>query len=86
MTQRPTVVERAFELARSGQLKSFSAIRRHLSDEGYLNVRSHFDGRFIKEQLLAIAAGREPGRPKARCDRSSKSASANGDAGDDSPS
>jgi hypothetical protein len=34
MTLRPTPVERAFELARSGECESVNAVRKRLKDEG----------------------------------------------------
>ena len=70
MEQR-SVIERAFELARSRQFRSVVELRRALSREGYANAVAHLDGRYIKEQLAAVAKGSKP--PPPACPRKSES-------------
>ena len=47
-----TALERAFELARSGQFLSVAELRRVVSHEGY--VVSQLDGRALGSQLTKI--------------------------------
>jgi hypothetical protein len=68
MNRHPTAVERAFELARSGQCLTIQDIRRQLSGEGYLDVRHHLCGRSIMGELgrlikAALAAKAAQARP-----------------------
>lgn len=48
---RPTTIERAFELARSGDCCTLNDIQRRLSGEGYLNVVQILYGRSLRKQL-----------------------------------
>lgn len=48
-----STVERAFQLARSGNCKSVRDIRTALAAERYDAVGSHLDGPLIKRQLRA---------------------------------
>ena len=66
-----TVIERAFELARTRQYRSVMELRRALSREGYANAVSHLDGRFIKAQLAAVARGSKIAQPS--CPRKTES-------------
>jgi len=56
----PTTLERAFELARSGDFESLSDIRAQLKNEGY--ALAQLDGRSLQRQLrqLCIDARRTP--------------------------
>lgn len=47
-----SVVERALEMARSGNYKAVVAIERRLQKDGYNNVQQHLHGRFIRRQIL----------------------------------
>ncbi|MFS0735721.1 hypothetical protein ABC347_01610 [Sphingomonas sp. 1P06PA] len=49
-----TIIERAFELAREGQLKDASAIAKVLSREGHQGAEQHLNGGAIRKQLAAI--------------------------------
>ncbi|MBI1180653.1 MAG: hypothetical protein GC201_08845 [Alphaproteobacteria bacterium] len=49
MTLRPTALERAFELARSGSCKHISDIRSRLMAEGYSD--SQLEGPMLMRQL-----------------------------------
>ena len=46
------VIERAFELAKSGRHHSVESIRRALTQERYSNVLQHLDGASIKRELI----------------------------------
>ena len=60
------VIERAFELARSGEYRSLEELKRRLSREGYESVASHLAGRLTKGQLTAMmtAAAGEASAPR----------------------
>ena len=53
MLARISVLERAFELARSGEYQQCAPIARQLQREGYEQVARHFDSPSLKRQLLA---------------------------------
>ena len=53
---RPTALERAFEIAREGHLKSLSAIARQLAKEGYtLDEQRQLHGAALARQLKGLA-------------------------------
>jgi hypothetical protein len=54
MVSKPTTVERAFELARSGTCKSVEEIRKTLRAEGFEAPESYLRGRSIGDQLRAL--------------------------------
>jgi hypothetical protein len=49
------VIQRAFELARSGEIRTLQGILRRLRDEGYVVTR-HFDGLSMRHQLKKLMA------------------------------
>lgn len=57
---RVALIERAFQLARSGACGSLTEIARALRTEGYRNVPAHLEGKAIRDELrrvrLAVAA------------------------------
>jgi hypothetical protein len=53
MMQEGTV-SRAFELAKGGQCKTISDIRRRLKQEGYSAIDEHFSGPSMKKQLTML--------------------------------
>jgi hypothetical protein len=55
MDSRPTVIERAFDLARSGRMASVGDIRNTLRAEGYREEGQLF-GRSITQQLMRLIA------------------------------
>lgn len=57
---KPTV-ERAFELARSGECRTFSDIRRRLKQEGHGDTNRQLDGRFIRDQITSMIAAAKAG-------------------------
>lgn len=54
MTDRPRPLERAFELARSGDFTTLTALRKHLATEGH--SAEQISGPSIKRQLRALCA------------------------------
>lgn len=64
MTYRPTAIERAFELARSGQVKNAEEIKRILRREGH--SLATVQGATLIKQLRTIAlAARATSEPQA---------------------
>ena len=51
MNDRPGVVERAFQIARSGGAANITALKRQLREEGYLAVQSYLGGAAIDRDL-----------------------------------
>lgn len=49
-----SVIERAFDLARSGEYSTIDQIRQRLDVEGYFDAREYLAGRTIRIQLLAL--------------------------------
>lgn len=58
---RLSTIERAFQIARSGSVSSFTEIRRTLSGEGYGDVRAQLDGSFIRQQLNSLMHATQSG-------------------------
>jgi hypothetical protein len=50
-TGKPTTIERAFELARTGKFHSVEEIRKRLLKEHHDQVDSHLSGPMIRRQL-----------------------------------
>ena len=48
------ILERAFELARSGQCRHLSEIHHQLKLEGFTQIQAHLDGPTIKIQLKKL--------------------------------
>lgn len=53
---RPSIIERSLELARSGKCRRVEDIRRRLKEEGFSQVDEHLAGRSFKRQLLEVCA------------------------------
>ena len=51
MIKKPSLIERAFELARSGTCAKSDEIVRKLLAEGYLDVRAQLDSGLLRRQL-----------------------------------
>ena len=49
-----SIIERAFELARSGDFRIVSELEKQLSREGYSFVREHLQGLSIRKQLKTM--------------------------------
>ena len=54
MYDKPTTLERAFELARSGECTGVAQIRVRLRAEGYRDGQPHTSGQSIRKQLDKI--------------------------------
>jgi len=54
MYDKPTTLERAFELARSGECSGVAQIRIRLRAEGYRDGQAHTSGMSIRKQLDKI--------------------------------
>jgi hypothetical protein len=63
MVEAGNIVQRAFALAKSGDVHTLEELRRQLTNEGYV-LDCHFDGRSMKRQLRTmIAAASDEGSP-----------------------
>jgi len=49
-----TIIERAFEIARSGKTRSITDIRTQLRREGFDHVQSHLGSAALQKQLKAL--------------------------------
>ncbi|NTZ42151.1 hypothetical protein G7A66_03390 [Altererythrobacter sp. SALINAS58] len=52
----PTIIERAFALAESGEYRRVADIRQQLKAEQFSQVEAHLAGPSIKRQLIDICA------------------------------
>ena len=52
--QRPSVVERAFQIAKSGKVANVPALQAQLADEGYPNGVQALAGRALSSQLMRM--------------------------------
>ena len=60
-SERPSVIERAFQIAKSGDALDIADVRSQLQAEGYSSVIQHLVGRSLTRQLSSIiAAARNP--------------------------
>jgi hypothetical protein len=55
MIDRPTIVERAFDLAKSGRVTRLGELRSVLRAEGYID-QGQLSGRSIRDQLVNLIA------------------------------
>jgi hypothetical protein len=51
MQNQTPIIERAFQLARSGEYQNWVEVSSRLRGEGYMNVDSHFGGTMLKKQI-----------------------------------
>lgn len=63
MTHRPTTLERAFALARSGEYPTISDIRKQLKIEGFSDAPSQISGPSMLKQLRKLC---EEARPEGQ--------------------
>ena len=64
MENRPSVVERAFQIAKIGKVANIAALRKQLTDEGYANAVQALAGRSLANQLTRmITDARTPRTP-----------------------
>ena len=50
------ILERAFQLARSGKCEKLADIHQQLKLEGFTQIQAHLDGRAIRSQLAKLMA------------------------------
>jgi phage regulator Rha-like protein len=65
MDSRNTI-QRAFEIAASGEVRTFDELRRKLQAERYEAVEAHLAGTAIRKQLKEIIASSLLARPQAQ--------------------
>lgn len=56
MQDKPTLVERAYQLAETGDLPTIGAIKRKLQSEGYAEIDAHLDGPQMRAALRTLIA------------------------------
>jgi hypothetical protein len=66
MIERATILERAFQLAESGECDSLTAIKDRLKQEGYADAKAYITGPTLLRQLRALCAA---SRAWVSCDR-----------------
>lgn len=59
----PSLIERAYELARSGECLGLSDLRKRLRAEGYGHIESHLSGLGLRRELTALIEAASPGGP-----------------------
>ena len=57
---RPTIIERAFQLARSGDCPDMLQLEATLKREGYSSVHEHLSGGSLRRQLKPLFAEAAP--------------------------
>jgi len=58
-----TIIQRAFEIARSGKARSITDIRTQLRLEGFDHIQSHFSSSSLQKQLRDLIKSRDETRP-----------------------
>jgi hypothetical protein len=51
LKDRPSVIERAFQVAKSGKVANIAELRAQLAKEGYSNVAMALTGRALGQQI-----------------------------------
>ena len=64
MTLIPGTVERAYQLARSGECATVDDIRARLRAEGFSLVSGHLSGAMIQRALRGLCIAAAPGQPE----------------------
>ena len=67
MNDRPGIIERAFQIAKSGGVVNLQDVRTQLAREGYSNVSAALTGRSLGQQIARMItdARAAPNRPQA---------------------
>jgi hypothetical protein len=71
---RRTTLERAYELARSGECSDLAEIRKRLKAENFDDVHGQLSGETLKRDLARLCSagqGKEPPTPRGRPKRAS---------------
>jgi len=58
MTDKPPIIERAYQIAKAGRVCSAEDLIRTLQDEGYESSRMHIAGTLRRELIKLMKAGR----------------------------
>ncbi|HEY4273864.1 MAG TPA: hypothetical protein VGM68_00140 [Rhizomicrobium sp.] len=66
MPERPSVIERAFEIAKSGKVANIPELRQQLTEEGYLENAQFLAGRSLSSQLTRMIAEARMSQNRAR--------------------
>lgn len=66
MSPRPSTLERAFELAKSGEYANISEIRLQVSSEGYHDATTQLYGRTLASQIRKICKAAKARTTEAR--------------------
>lgn len=72
---RPSTVERAYQLARSGECADIEDVRKRLRAEGFENLRSHLQGRSVSKAIRELCVAAYTGPPKPARNRKSSASS-----------
>lgn len=56
MVSKPNIIERAYQLARSGEVIDILHVKMKLNAEGYIQIDSHLDGAKIRSDLRRMIA------------------------------
>jgi hypothetical protein len=51
VNDRPSIIERAFQVAKSGKVSDIGQLRKQLAAEGYANAATALTGRSLQQQL-----------------------------------
>ena len=54
MSHRPTTIERAYELARSGECRTLSDVKQRLSADGHDRIQEHLYGSTVSAALRKL--------------------------------
>ncbi|NBB52971.1 hypothetical protein GVN24_32340 [Rhizobium sp. CRIBSB] len=54
MTHRPTTIERAYQLARSGECRTLSDIKQRLNADGHERIQEHLYGASVSSALRKL--------------------------------
>jgi hypothetical protein len=60
MSQPPPILERAYELARSGAYRSVSEVKAKLASEGYTAINSLLYGKSLNDDLRRLCRDARP--------------------------
>ncbi len=63
MTHRPTTIERAYELARSGECRTLSDVKQRLSADGHDRIQEHLYGATVSSALRKLCQENYVPRP-----------------------
>ncbi len=58
---RPSIIERAYELARTGSWPTIGAIKQKLQSEGYSEIDAYLDGPQLRSTLRTLIADAQKG-------------------------